>query len=184
MRIGVLLYEGFVDFEISMLLLLLKEKGDICFVSADDMILTSYGRLKVCADERIEEVDPTTFDLLVIPGGEPKAYADRSDIQSFISQAHGNGTIIAAICGGPEFLAQAGVLKGKHITHGHDPEYAARVFSESIIEDADVVVDGNIITARGQAYAEFAVEVHNQLGFFESESERDETLRWMKNIHQ
>ncbi len=178
----VLLYEDFVDFEISLLLLLLREKGELTFISADDLKVTSYGRLKVCADMRIEDVQPSGFDLLVIPGGEPKTYVDRYDIQSFISAVNENGITIAAICGGPEFLAQAGIIKGKHITHGHDPEYAAKVFSESIIEDADVVIDGNIITARGQAYAEFAIEVYNYLGFFRSTSEREETLRWMKNI--
>ncbi|MFW9919401.1 MAG: DJ-1/PfpI family protein [Candidatus Thorarchaeota archaeon] len=183
MKIGLLVYEGFVDFEITLLLLLLRDKGELYVISVDESVVTSHGRLRVHADRKIAAVAPREIDLLVIPGGEPRIYADRVDIQSFISLVNQNGIPIAAICGGPEFLSQAGIIKGRRITHGHDPEYASKIFSESIIVDEDVVIDGNIITAKGQAYAEFAVEVYGHLGFFGSEAEKDETLRWMKNIH-
>jgi len=182
MKVALLVYEGFVEFEISLLLLLLRNKCSLSVISADDLVVTSFGRLTVQADFRIGELESIDFSMVVIPGGEPRSYAGRSDIKSFIKQAYDAGIPIAAICGGPEFLVQAGILQGKRITHGHDPAYAERVFSECMIENADVVIDGSIITARGQAYAEFAIEVYDYLGLFESPSEKDETLRWMKNI--
>jgi len=69
------------------------------------------------------------------------------------------------------------------ITHGYSDEEEEIVFKDSKIVDEDVVVDGNIITARGVAYVEFAVAIYNYLGFFASEEEADSTLKWLKNIH-
>jgi 4-methyl-5(b-hydroxyethyl)-thiazole monophosphate biosynthesis len=120
-------------------------------------------------------------DLLVIPGGEPGAYKEREDVNNLLREIHKRGKPIAAICGGPEFLANAGILKDKRITHGHSEEYAQEVFKECTLVDEDVVVDGNIVTSRGQAYAEFAVEIGRQLNFFESEEEAEGTLSWFKN---
>lgn len=66
--------------------------------------------------------------------------------------------------------------------HGYSPEDARWVFEGSEITNEDVIVEGNIITARGQAYAEFAVEVYRTLGFFENENEARSSLDWLKNI--
>jgi len=44
------------------------------------------------------------------------------------------------------------------------------------------VVDGNIITAQGQAYVEFAVELARQMGLYKNDEEYDEDLKWAKNI--
>jgi len=181
MKTALFLYEGFVDFEISLLLLLLRDKSKLAVISADDIVVKSHERLTVRADRLLSERDSCEFDLLVIPGGEPGSYEKRDDIQEFLKEVHDRGIPIAAICGGPEFLAQAGLLSGKRITHGHAPEYAAKVFADSTIEDSDIVIDGNIITAKGQAYAEFAVEVCDYMGLFASGSEKEETLNWMKN---
>ncbi len=49
--------------------------------------------------------------------------------------------------------------------------------------DEDVVVDGNIITAQGLAYAEFAVEVGLQLRLFKTEEEALAMLDSFKNHH-
>jgi putative intracellular protease/amidase len=40
-------------------------------------------------------------------------------------------------------------------------------FGEFEIVAEQVVVDGNLITAQGQAYAEFAVELARQMGLYE-----------------
>jgi len=183
MNTYVLLYDDFVEFEITLTLLLLRDKSQIQTFTVDEDIVPSFGTMKVKSDMNVLDVDPEIVDFLLIPGGEPGKYSERTDIQTLLRAIHERGIPIAAICGGPEFLAQAGILDGKQMTHGHDPEYAKQVFSECHIQDIDVVVDGNIITARGQAYAEFAVEVYRQLGYFENEDEAVETLRYFKNVH-
>ena len=45
-----------------------------------------------------------------------------------------------------------------------------------------MVVDGNIITAQGQAYVEFAFELARQMNLSENEAEYDAGIRWFKNI--
>ncbi len=182
MNVYILLYNGFVEFEIAPLLLLLKERVSFHTFSVDEKVVTSCCGLRVESDKLLAEIEPSDVDLLVIPGGEPKVYKDRHDIQEFLQIINMNKRPIAAICGGPEFLAQAGLLSGLKIAHGHNPEYATQVFKDSIITEEDVIVEGNIITARGQAYVEFAVEIGRHIGLFESEQEAQETESWFKNL--
>ena len=59
---------------------------------------------------------------------------------------------------------------------------SAQYFSESAFSDEHVVVDGNVITAQGQAYVEFAVELVRQMGLCRSDAEYDQGLKWFKNI--
>ncbi len=181
MRTYVFLYERFADFEIVPLLLFLREKTEVVTFSFKKGVLQSEGQLKVVADKSIGEVNPKDVDLLIIPGGEPEPYRERKDLHELLRRIHELGIPIAAICGGPGFLAHAGLLKGLRIAHGYSAEDAERVFEESTITDEDVVVEGNIITARGQAFAEFAVEVYRHLGFFQNEEEAVSALNWLKN---
>ncbi|MFW9908828.1 MAG: DJ-1/PfpI family protein [Candidatus Thorarchaeota archaeon] len=181
MNVYMLLYNGFVEFEVTVSLMALRRHSTLHTFSIDEKMVKSYCGLSVEADMILEEVNPADIDLLLIPGGEPKSYKNRDDVQNLIQIIHSRGTPIAAICGGPEFLAQAGVIKNRRITHSHEPEYGSRVFHESTITNEDVVVDGNIITARGQAYVEFAVEIGKQLGIFENEDDALETQLWFKN---
>ena len=45
-----------------------------------------------------------------------------------------------------------------------------------------MVVDGNIITAQGQAYVEFAFELARQMELSEKEEEYEAGIKWFKNI--
>ncbi|MFW9844887.1 MAG: DJ-1/PfpI family protein [Candidatus Thorarchaeota archaeon] len=181
MKTYVFLYDGFADFEIAPLLLFLREKTEVITFSFEKGVQRSEEQLSVVVDQSIVDVNPEDVDLLIIPGGDPEPHKERTDFHDFLRQVHKHGTIIAAICGGPGFLAHAGLLKGLRIAHGYSPEDAIRVFEGSEITDEDVIVEGNIITARGQAFAEFAVEVYRTLDFFESEEEAKTSLAWLKN---
>jgi hypothetical protein len=53
---------------------------------------------------------------------------------------------------------------------GVNPSHSSYTYySESTVSDEHVVVDGAIITAQGQAYVEFAVELARQMGLCENE---------------
>lgn len=182
MKTYVFLYDKFADFEIAPLLLLMKEKTDIITFSFERGIQESEEQLKVVVDKSLDEVDPNDIDLLIIPGGNPEPYREREDLHDLLRNVQARGRVIAAICGGPGFLAHAGLLKGIRIAHGYAPEDAERVFDGSIITEEDVIVEGNIITARGQAFAEFAVAVCEILGFIDNHEEAKATLEWLKNV--
>ncbi|TFG08214.1 hypothetical protein EU522_00010 [Candidatus Thorarchaeota archaeon] len=181
MKTYVFLYDGFADFEIAPLLLFLREKTEVITFSFQKGIQKSEEQMKVVVDQSIGEVDPNEVDLMIIPGGNPEPHRDRTDFHDLLKKVHKRGKLIAAICGGPGFLAHAGLLKGLRVAHGYAPEDAERVFEGSVVTDEDVIVQGNIITARGQAFAEFAIEVYRTLGFFANEEEARETLDWLKN---
>ncbi len=181
MKTYILLYDGFVLFEIAPTLLLLKDKTEIYPVSLDGDTVTSYERLRVVAELEPKDVNPTEVDLLLIPGGNPRPYSNREDVNTLIRDVQDRGVPIAAICGGPGFLAQANVIKGKRITHGDNDEDAVVAFRETVVVNECVVVDENIITAQPQAFVEFAVEIMRQLRLFESEDEAAETLSWLRN---
>ncbi|MHA2426373.1 MAG: hypothetical protein ACXAEF_16405 [Candidatus Thorarchaeota archaeon] len=50
-----------------------------------------------------------------------------------------------------------------------------------MITEEDVIIEGTIISARGQGFEECAVEIGRQVGLFESENEAIETEQWFKN---
>jgi len=45
-----------------------------------------------------------------------------------------------------------------------------------------VVIDGNIITAQGQAFSEFAVALADAAGLHKSKAESAASLGWLRNL--
>lgn len=104
-------------------------------------------------DTTIDKVDPDKYDLLFIPGGSPdgapavvrKIEKAREITRSFFAKEKP----IASICHGPWTLADAGIVKGRHLTsfwHDGVPEDVKK--AGGLWEDKEVVVDGNLVTSR------------------------------------
>ena len=51
------------------------------------------------------------------------------------------------------------------------------------VEQEDCVRDGNVVTARANAYVDFAIEAAKALDLFEDEADLQETISFWKN-HQ
>lgn len=101
----------------------------------------------------IDEVDPEAYDLLLIPGGSPEgAPATVRKIkkaQAIAKAFFAKNKPVASLCHGPWTLADADVIRGRHLTsYWYDgvPEDVKK--AGGIWEDKDVVVDGNLITSR------------------------------------
>ncbi len=126
------------------------------------------------------------IDLLVIPGGDPALLVGNQTLKQFIEQLLARNKKVAGICGGAAVLAGQGFLKGKKCTglaSGIVPGNRYKsYFTGSTLSDQHVVVDGNLITAQGQAYVEFAVELARQMGLYNSEEEVEADIKWFKNI--
>ena len=58
--------------------------------------------------------------------------------------------LVGAICAGPMVLQKAGIVAGKNFTCYPGVEEEIK---DGIYRDSSVVVDGNIITAKGPAFA-------------------------------
>jgi putative intracellular protease/amidase len=185
MQIALFYYDGFSGFE-TVLTGLLFRRYDFISVALENREYVSEERQRYCVDKVIREVDVDSIDLLVIPGGEPGPLVENRELKCFIEDLLRRDKKVAGICGGASLLAGFGLLKGKKCTgmgSGVTPRHCSYAYyAESTVLEDHVVVDGNIITAQGQAYVEFAVELVRQMGLYKNQAEYDEDLRWLKNI--
>ena len=101
----------------------------------------------------IDDVDPNTYDLLIIPGGypdgAPATVRKIKKAQEIAKYFFSKNKPVASICHGPWLLVSADLVKGRHMTsYWHDgvPEEIKK--AGGIWEDKEVVVDGNLVTSR------------------------------------
>jgi len=96
-----------------------------------------------------DEIDPTQYDGLVVPGGRAPEYlrlnAKVLDIIRHFARAN---KPIAALCHGPQLLAAAGVLKGRKLNAypACAPEVELAGGTYVSVDMTDAVVDGNLVT--------------------------------------
>ena len=92
------------------------------------------------------------FDALVIPGGRSPEYLRLNpDVLELVRHFADTGKPIAAICHGPQILAAAGVLKGRHCScyPAVAPEIAAGggVYVEPAASMDSAHTEGNLVSA-------------------------------------
>lgn len=147
--IYVMLAEGFEETEaLCTLDVLRRAKLDAKIVGIAKKEVTGSHGICVEADLSPEEVDFSTMDMVVLPGGLPGTYnLEESDlVQRAIDFAADNNRYIAAICAAPSILAHKGLLTNKQATC--NPGFAEHL-QQANYTGASVEQDGKIITARG-----------------------------------
>lgn len=100
------------------------------------------------AGKSYQEAKESDYDLLVIPGGfAPDKIRMDKDAKRLTWDMFQAGKAVGAICHGPWVLVSAGVAKGRQVT-----SYAAikddLVNAGGLWQDAEVVVDANLVTSR------------------------------------
>jgi len=102
----------------------------------------------VKSDKSYEQVRPADFDGVVVPGGyAPDHIRRHSAANRFVHDMDQQGKLVAAICHGPWVLCSADMLKGRKATCF----FAIKddvIHAGARYEDAEVVVDGNLVTSR------------------------------------
>ncbi|RXI99813.1 hypothetical protein DS745_13090 [Anaerobacillus alkaliphilus] len=181
MKIHVLIYNEFANFEV-MLIGWMKSNGhEIVTVSLEENYVTSVEGFKIIADTKLQEVNVADVELLLIPGGDAPSLLGSSLLPEFIREVAAAGKGIGAICYGPILLGESGILEGKNFTTSVDVDDELFThFKNGKFLNEDVVVDGNIITAKGNAYVEFAVEVCKQMELVHPET-LDFYAKFLKN---
>jgi protease I len=101
------------------------------------------------AQKSYDEIHPQDFDGVIIPGGYAPDHMRRyAKANQFVKEMNDQGKLVAAICHGPWVLCSAGgMLKGRRATSF----FAIKddvVNAGAAWEDAEVVVDGNLVTSR------------------------------------
>ncbi|MFO0954770.1 MAG: DJ-1/PfpI family protein [Isosphaeraceae bacterium] len=104
---------------------------------------------RVQADLALDEVDPSRYDGLVLPGGRaPEFLRNRPRAVEIVKHFVTAKKPIAANCHGPLLLIVAGALGGRTITAYPELEPDVRAAGAEYV-NRDVVVDGNLVTVRG-----------------------------------
>lgn len=100
-------------------------------------------------DMPIPELTPSEYDILVIPGGKaPEHLRLREEAVDLTRTFMQDGTLIASIGHGAQLLISAGIIAGKNVTCSPGIRDDIRC-ADGLYRDEDLVVDGNLISARG-----------------------------------
>ncbi len=132
---------------------------DVVTVSLDSLDVLGDHDIPITADKKIDEINIDEFDGIVLPGGMPGAgnLRDNAKVLEYVRKIDGKNGLVAAICAAPMVLEAADLLEGKNATSY--PGFGKEMQSCNYKEDR-VVIDGNIITARGPGVAmEFALTI-------------------------
>ncbi|MCK9444299.1 MAG: DJ-1/PfpI family protein [Tissierellaceae bacterium] len=162
MKVILFLADGFEEVEALTTVDYLRRQGIVVDTASitDDLKVRGAHNIVVLADRTLADLSESReYDGVIIPGGIPGAtnLRDNSKVIEVVREVYNNGKLAAAICAGPIVLERAGIIRDKKVTSY--PGFSGDL-KDSIYDEEDVVVDGNIITARGPALAvDFAIEI-------------------------
>lgn len=128
----------------------LQEAGARVTVLASDAgkVYTSKLGYPVKCDHSYSGVQVDEFDGVIIPGGFAPDYMRRVEKAcQFVADIHRAGKLVAAICHGPWMMCSANVLRGRKATSFFSIKTDV-VNAGADWQDAEVVVDGNLVTSR------------------------------------
>lgn len=144
--------DGFEDSELLVPLYRLREEGYAVDVAAPHagQILGKHG-YRVDAAKSLDEARAGDYAALVVPGGHaPSVLRTRRAALDLVRAFVAAGKPVAAICHGPQLPTSAGVLRGRRATCYRSVAAELRA-AGALYEDAEVVVDQNVVTARQPA---------------------------------
>lgn len=100
------------------------------------------------SDRAYGDVQAGELDGVIVPGGfAPDHMRRHPRAVELLRELHAQGKLIGAICHGPWMLCSARIIRGRNVTSffaiRDDMENAGGIW-----QDAEVVVDGNLVTAR------------------------------------
>lgn len=157
--IFIFLTTGFEEIEaIATIDILRRAELNVKSVSlTDNKQVTGSHQISVLADLMFDEVDFSTAQMLVLPGGTVK-YNEHEALKKQITAFAQKGEKVAAICASPMVLGGLGLLEGKNATCY--PGFEQYLKGATLQTDKAVVVDGNITTGRGPGLTiDFALKI-------------------------
>uniref|UniRef100_A0A7C3RE51 Type 1 glutamine amidotransferase n=1 Tax=Archaeoglobus fulgidus TaxID=2234 RepID=A0A7C3RE51_ARCFL len=149
MKVLILVENDFEDLELFYPLYRLREEGYVVEVASSSLdVRVGKKGYQVKPELKYDDVVVEDYDALVIPGGKaPERIRINEKAVEIVRRFLELGKPVAAICHGPQLLISAGIVRGRRMTSWigiRDDLIAAG--AEYV--DAEVVVDGNIITSR------------------------------------
>lgn len=137
---------------------------DVLLCSPDGKAVRTMEGYSINPDAALSDLSAGQIRTFVVPGGRI-ADIDTPEVWDLLRRLKQQGALIAGICAGVDVLDHAGILEGLKSTHS---------------ADLDIANDQCVITARANAYVDFAIEVAKELGLFSSEADLQETIDFWK----
>ena len=162
------IYDSCCFYEIVTLSYFMRFSGcDLVFCAPEGKPVRVMEGFTVQPDLSLGELDREEIRSFILPGGAVSAI-NHQEIWNLLRELKAKQVLIAGICAGVDVLDAAGILEKVRSSHS---------------VDEDLVKDGNIITARANAYLDFAIKTADALGLFSSEEDLQETIAFWKH-HQ
>lgn len=141
-----LLGTGFEEIEAIAPLDLLRRAGvEIATVGLEGKTIYGSHKIGIAADLTIQELDPETIDMIILPGGWGGVASIKACPEALqaVQYAYRHGKWVAAICAAPTILGELGLLDGKEATcyPGCEPQLGG-----ANPVPAAAVTDGRVIT--------------------------------------
>lgn len=137
---------------------------DMILCSLDGNSIRTMEGYSVNVNMALKDVDVEQIRSLIVPGGNISIINNKTMWQ-YLQELKKRKILIAGICAGVDLLDNAGILNGIRSIHS---------------TDLDIVNDNNVITARANAYVDFAIEVAKELNLFTDEADLKETIDFWK----
>jgi protease I len=149
-NVAVLVEDLYEDLELWYPVYRLREAGARVLVVGPEggKTYTSKHGYPAPADKSVAEVRADQLDAVIIPGGyAPDRLRRHPAMVALVREAALKNKVVAAICHAGWMLASAEVIQGKNVTGFFAIKDDLR-HAGALYQDAEVVVDGNLITSR------------------------------------
>jgi protease I len=149
MKVLIVSADAFEDTELLVPWYRFREEGLLVDVASlhEGRIKGKHG-YQVLANLAIDDVQAADYDALLLPGGwAPEALRRSPRLLEIVREFFAAAKPVFAICHGPEILISAGVLGGRSATC-YKTVAAELEQAGARYRDAEVVVDGNLVTSR------------------------------------
>lgn len=149
-QVALLVDQIYQDLEVWYPYYRLKEAGAAVVVvgaKEGETYTGKYGYPIVC-EQSYDQISAADFDGVIIPGGYAPDHIRRyAKANRFVRDLDAQGKLVAAICHAGWVLCSAGILQGRRVTCFSAIKDDV-VNAGGLYEDAEVVVDRNLVTSR------------------------------------
>jgi putative intracellular protease/amidase len=180
------LYNGMLDYEINLALYVAGEVGkkEIVTVAESLRYVATTWNVHYLPHKTVKDaLFMDELEGIIIPGGgrvEPSL-----ELIELLQRLNADYHLLAASGRGVQYLAWAGVLAGKRYTTDCSEQHirqqgAPDPFNWANYLDRDLVRDDNVVTAKGCAFINFAIEIADYLHVFADPAEKQRLANCFK----